>query len=90
MWFTTCKINTTSTAILVLSLLAFQTSGCLRRQGEDSWLYNLQRRLMRWGRKHKVSMAVHERHLELGDFVRLSPDHLSVAHPDGIRVREIE
>lgn len=36
-------------------------------------------------------MTVHEKHLKYGDFVRLAPDHLSVSHPDGIRVgRNVE
>lgn len=32
-----------------------------------------------------MSVSVHELHQQHGDFVRLSPNHLSVNHPDGIR-----
>lgn len=36
---------------------------------------------------HKYSRAVHEQHEKYGPFVRLSPDHVSVGHPDYIKVR---
>ena len=38
-------------------------------------------------RRHHLSYAVYDLHKKYGDFVRLSPDHVSVAHPDSIRVR---
>lgn len=32
-----------------------------------------------------MSVAVHELHLKYGDFVRLSPNHLSINHPESVR-----
>lgn len=31
-------------------------------------------------------MTIHEQHLTHGDFVRIAPNHVSVSHPDSIRV----
>ncbi|RDW80885.1 hypothetical protein BP5796_05583 [Coleophoma crateriformis] len=38
-----------------------------------------------YARNHKLSYAVHDAHAKYGDFVRLSPDHISISHPDSIR-----
>ncbi|KAJ9142647.1 putative Cytochrome P450 benzoate 4-monooxygenase [Pleurostoma richardsiae] len=38
-----------------------------------------------WSRKHQLSYTIYDLHKKHGDFVRLSPDHVSVAHPDSIR-----
>ncbi|KAJ5217937.1 cytochrome P450 monooxygenase pc-bph [Penicillium cinerascens] len=36
-------------------------------------------------RMHVMSVSVHKLHQQHGDFVRLSPNHLSVNHPDSVR-----
>lgn len=41
-----------------------------------------------WDRKHEFSITMYEQHKKLGDFVRVAPNHVSVAHPDSIRVSD--
>lgn len=62
--------------------MAFQS-----RYSTTSPLGMIQPLLIRKVRKHHTSMSVHEQHKKYGDFVRLSPEHVSVAHLDSIRVR---
>ncbi|KAK4939797.1 hypothetical protein LTR10_019970 [Elasticomyces elasticus] len=38
-----------------------------------------------WARQHQLSWVTYDLHKELGDFVRLAPDHVSISHPDSIR-----
>ena len=40
--------------------------------------------MMYWVRRHQLFMAVHRLHQEKGTFVRLQPDHVSIADPDAI------
>lgn len=37
-------------------------------------------------RKHCLSYAVYDLHKEYGDFVRISPDQISISHPSSIKV----
>ncbi|KAJ9354843.1 hypothetical protein DTO027B9_4559 [Paecilomyces variotii] len=36
-------------------------------------------------RRHRLSQSVYDLHLKHGDFVRLSPNEVSIAHPDSIK-----
>ncbi|KAG0649869.1 Cytochrome P450 53 [Hyphodiscus hymeniophilus] len=36
-------------------------------------------------RKHRISLTIDEQHQAHGDFVRIAPNHVSVAHPHSIR-----
>ncbi|KAI1616058.1 cytochrome P450 3A3 [Exophiala viscosa] len=36
-------------------------------------------------RNHLTCLSVHDEHMKHGDFVRLSPTHVSISHPDSIR-----
>ncbi|KAF8859367.1 cytochrome P450 [Acephala macrosclerotiorum] len=36
-------------------------------------------------RKHRISLTIHEQHQKYGDFVRVAPNHISIAHPNSIR-----